>query len=120
MLETFNSIQLKAITYPILSALIATAEDLHSIKADENDSENTALRLLDWIETLDSAHRYAHSVIHGFVSQFGYSIIDGVVPENSYSDIQGGDNLCSHSLDASNASSSSGNAPLEQNNTGSF
>ena len=122
MSETFNSIQLKAMTYPILSALIKAAEDLHSIQADENNSENTALRLLDWIETLDNVQTYAHSIIHGFVSQFGYSVIEGVETDNGYSyqDTEGGDYTCYHSSDASNSSSNSENVPLELNNSSSF
>ena len=122
MQETFSQIQLKAITYPVLAALIAAAEDLSSIQADENNSENTAIRLLDWIELLDCAHRYAHSIIHGFVSQFGYSVIEGVETDNGYSyqDTEGGDYTCYHSSDASNSSSNSENAPLEQNSSSSF
>ena len=120
MLETFSQIQLKAITYPIMSDLIATVEDLSSIKADEDDAENTAIKLLDWIEVFDATHHFAHSVIHGFVSQFGYSVIEGFTPENSYSDTEGGDYTCSHSSDASSSSSNSENVPLEQSNTGSF
>ena len=80
MLDNYDEIAFKAVTYPIIVTLYKAADELSVLQSSEDNEENCMV-LLSWLETLDNLHRFAHQLIEDHVASLGVQVIDNPVPE---------------------------------------
>ena len=80
MLDNYDEIAFKAVTYPIIVALYKVADELSVLQSNE-DNEKNCMLLVSWLETLDNLHRFAHQLIEDHVASLGVQVIDNPVPE---------------------------------------
>ena len=84
MLDNYDEIAFKAVTYPVIVALQNVADEL-SVAQVKEDCEENCLYLLDWIEKLDSIIRTAHESIESYIAPLGYHVVNTPeleIPEN--------------------------------------
>ena len=84
MLDSYDEISFKAVTYPVAVELYKLADELTTRQVKE-DCEDNCLFLIDWIEKLDKACRSAHQSVEGYIAPLGYHVVEAPeleIPEN--------------------------------------
>ena len=74
MLDNFDEIAFKAVTYPIIVELYKAADELAVVQAKEDCEQNCAF-LFDWIKSLDTITRFAHQSIENYTAPLGYHVV---------------------------------------------
>ncbi len=79
MLDNYDEIAFKAVTYPIAIALYNLADELTAFRVKDDCEDNY------WIEKLDRITRTAHENIESYTAQLGYHVVNSPeleIPEN--------------------------------------
>ena len=80
MIDNYDEIAFKAVTYPIIIALYKAADELSVVEAKE-DCEDNCMSLLSWMDKLDAISRYAHQTVESYISPLGYHVMEQQLPE---------------------------------------
>lgn len=75
MLDNYNEIAFKSVTYPVIIALQKAIDEL-SVAQVKEDCEENCMYLLDWIEQLDNITALAHQSIEGYIAPLGYHVVN--------------------------------------------
>lgn len=84
MLDNYDEISFKAVTYPVAVALYNLADELTAFRV-KDDCEDNCMFLLDWIDRLDRITRTTHENIESYTAQLGYHVVNSPeleIPEN--------------------------------------
>lgn len=73
MLDNYEEIAFKAVTYPVAVALYNLADELTVFQVKQ-DSEDNCMFILDWIDKFDSVTRTARESIEGYTARLGYHV----------------------------------------------
>ena len=80
MLDNYDEIAFKSITYPVIVALQKAIDELSVVQVKE-DCEENCMFLINWIEELDWIVRAAHESIESYTKPLGYHP-EIEIPEN--------------------------------------
>ena len=84
MLDNYEEIAFKAVTYPVVVSLCNLADELTAFCV-KDDCEDNCMFLLDWIDRLDKITHTAHEIIEDYTAQLGYHVVNSPeleTPEN--------------------------------------
>lgn len=80
MLEKYDEMVFKAVTYPIVNALYEAADELSVIEAKE-DCEDNCASLLNWMDKIEAVNNYAHQRIEDYIASLGYHVTEQQLPD---------------------------------------